>query len=218
MEGILGKKVGMTQFFMDKGECVPVSVIEAGPCFIVQKKTVDKDGYEAIQVGFIEKKNVSKPLSGHFEKAKINPQRFLKELSVEKIDDYEVGKEIKVDIFKQGDYVDITGISKGKGFAGVMKRWGFAGGPASHGAHKSHRRGGSIGQSAAPSRVFKGKKMSGRMGTKQVTVQNLKVVKVETEKDLLMVKGAIPGPRKGLLVIRKAVKKNKGSEDRYEGI
>jgi large subunit ribosomal protein L3 len=211
MEGILGKKVGITRIFDEKGKSLPVTIIEAGPCTIIQKKTRDSQGYEAIQMGFGRKKKVSKPLAGHFARAKAEPGRFLKEFRVEKVEAYEVGSQVKVDIFKPGDYLDVVGISKGRGFAGVMKRWGFSGGPASHGAHGWHRRPGSIGQATYPGRVFKGKKMPGRMGTERVTIQNLEVVKVESQENLLLVKGSVPGAKGGLLLLKKAIKKKGAS-------
>jgi large subunit ribosomal protein L3 len=209
MEGILGRKVGITRIFEEKGKSLSVTIIEAGPCIITQKKLKDSEGYEAIQLGFGPRKKVSKPLAGQFARAKAEPVRFLKEFRVESADNYEVGKKIEVDIFKPGDYLDIVGISKGRGFAGVMKRWGFSGGPATHGAHHWHRRPGSIGQATYPGRVFKGKKMPGRMGPKRVTIQNLKVVKVEPQENLLLVKGAVPGAKGGLLLLRKAIKKKR---------
>ena len=201
MKGIIGKKLGMSQIYDKEGRSIPVTIIQAGPCFVTQIKE------KSIQLGFGSTKRVKKPLKGHLAKAKVNPVRVLKEISISKGEEYILGQELKVDIFKEGDYLDITGISKGKGFAGVMKRWGFAGGPASHGS-KSHRRVGSIGSgSAYPSRVLKGKKMPGRMGRDRITVQNLEVMKVEPEKNLLLVKGAMPGARGGYLIIKEALKK-----------
>lgn len=201
MKGIIGKKLGMSQIYDKEGRNIPVTIIQAGPCFVTQIKE------KSIQLGFGSTKRVKKPLKGHLAKAKVNPVRVLKEISISKGEEYILGQELKVDIFKEGDYLDITGISKGKGFAGVMKRWGFAGGPASHGS-KSHRRVGSIGSgSAYPSRVLKGKKMPGRMGRDRITVQNLEVMKVEPEKNLLLVKGAMPGARGGYLIIKEALKK-----------
>ncbi|MBE3579987.1 MAG: 50S ribosomal protein L3 [Caldanaerobacter subterraneus] len=206
-KGILGKKHGMTQIFDEKGEVIPVTVIEAGPCVVVQKKTVEKDGYNAIQVGFgdISEKRVNKPLLGHFKKAGVSPKRYLREFRLDDISGYEVGTEIKVDIFKPGDRVDVTGISKGKGFAGVIKRYGARRGPMSHGS-KYHRRVGSMGATTDPGRTFKGKKMPGRMGSDRVTIQNLEVVKVDPELNLLVVKGSVPGPKGSLLIIRDSVK------------
>ncbi len=206
MTGLIGKKFGVTQVFEDSGEAIPVTILEAGPCCIIQKKTESRDSYQALQLGFEDKKEsgVNKPLRGHFSKAGVKPKRVIREIKVDNLDDYQVGDEIKVDIFKVNDYVDITGVSKGRGFSGVMKRWGFSGGPASHGAHKSHRRVGAIGMSSP--RLFKGKKMPGRMGARRVTCQSLKVVRVNLEENLLMVKGAVPGANGGYLLIRKAIK------------
>ncbi|MBE9503332.1 MAG: 50S ribosomal protein L3 [Proteobacteria bacterium] len=207
--GILGRKIGMTQLIADNGEVIPVTVVEAGPCQVIQRKTVGKDGYSAIQLGAFEKKiNLSnKPEKGHFNKAKVHPARFVKELKVEDSNEYELGQTITADVFQAGDFIDVTGVSKGKGTAGVMKRWGFAGAPASHGAEKIHRKPGSIGNSADPARVFKGKKLPGRMGSERVTIQSLSVVQVRAEDNLILVKGAVPGHSNGLLILKKAVKK-----------
>jgi len=207
--GIIGRKLGMTQIITDEGELVPVTVVEAGPCTVVQKKNIESDGYCAVQIGFLEKRAnlAGKPEKGHFNKAKVAPQRFLRELRVDDVDSVEIGQNITVDIFDDGDIVDVTGTSKGKGMAGVMKRWGFGGARASHGAEKIHRKPGSIGCSATPSRVFKGKKMAGRMGGERVTVQNLSIARVRSEENILLIKGAVPGHNNGLLVIKKAVKK-----------
>lgn len=190
---ILGKKIGMTQIFED-GKIVPVTVIEAGPNFIVQKKTAEKDGYNAIQVGFGDKKekNTTKALMGIFNKAGVKPLRFVKEFKVDSVEGYELGQEIKVDAFEGVEFLDITGTSKGKGTAGVMKRHNFGGNRATHGVSRNHRLGGSIGMSATPSKVLKGKKMAGRLGNSKVTVQNIKLVKVDLENNLLLVKGAVP--------------------------
>ena len=210
---LMGKKVGMTQIFEENGDVIPVTVIQAGPCIVCQKKIPEKDHYCAIQLGFspVRPNRVKKPLAGHFKKAGVGPQRFLHEFRLDKkeLDTYEVGQEIKVDGFQAGDYVDITGTSKGKGFAGVMKRHGFHGAPGGHGTHDYHRHGGSIGSSSFPSRVFKGTKMAGRMGSDRVTLQNLKIVQVKPEQNCLLVRGAVPGARGGLLLIKKAVKKKK---------
>lgn len=201
MKGILGKKIGMEQIYDVKGRSIPVTIIQAGPCFVTQVKE------KSVQIGFDKIKKIKKPIKGHLAKAKVDPVRLLRELPVIGSQKYTLGQEFKVDIFQEGDYLDIVGISKGKGFAGVMKRWGFGGGPASHGS-KSHRRVGSIGSgSATPSRVLKGKKMPGRMGRDRTTVQNLKVIKVELEKNLLLVKGAVPGAKGGYLIIKEAIKK-----------
>lgn len=205
-KGILGRKVGMTQLFDAEGKVVPVTLIQAGPCTVVQKKTVETDGYNAIQVGFgeIREKLVNKPKKGHFAKANIKPVRFLKEFRFENVDEYQVGQELLADVFAEGDAVDVTGTSKGKGFAGGIKRHGFARGPMAHGS-KYHRRPGSLG-AKGPARVFKGRKLPGRKGGATVTVQNLQIVKVDAEKNLLVVKGAIPGPRKSLVVVKTSVK------------
>jgi len=209
MKGLLGRKIGMTQIFLEDGTCVPVTVIECGPCYVVQKKVVEKDGYNAIQLGFmkIKPKRVTKPLLGHFKKANLEPLRYLREIRVESPEEYKIGQELKVgDVFKEGEYVDVTGISKGKGFAGVMKMWGFSGAPASHGTSKVHRKPGSIGASTDPGRVFKGKRMPGRMGCKRVTIKHLEIVKIYPEKNVLLVKGAVPGCRGGLLIIKESKK------------
>ncbi len=205
MKALLGKKLGMTTYFNQEGEAIPVTVVQAGPCIIVQKKVLPKDGYEAIQIGFEEVKpqKLNKPLSGHFRKANVSPCRFLREVRG-KFEGLEVGSEIRVDIFSPGEKVDIIGISKGKGFAGVIKRWGFSGGPASHGS-MSHRRPASAGPQQ-PQRIIKGKKMPGHMGAERVTMQNLEIIEVDPERNLLIVKGAVPGPRSGLLLIRQAIK------------
>lgn len=205
---ILGKKIGMTQIFED-GKMIPVTVIEAGPNFVVQKKTSEKDGYNAIQVGFEEKreKNTTKPLMGIFNKAGVKPLRFVKEFKVDSVEGYELGQEIKVDTFEGVEFLDVTGMSKGKGTTGVMKRHNFAGNRATHGVSRNHRLGGSIGMSATPSEVLKGKKMAGRHGNSKVTVQNIRLVKVDVENNLLLVKGAVPGAKNGLLTIKAALKK-----------
>ncbi len=205
---ILGKKIGMTQIFED-GKTVPVTVIEAGPNFVLQTKTTENDGYVAIQVGFDEKreKNTTKPLMGIFNKAGVKPQRFVRELRVDSVDAYALGQEIKVDILAGVEFVDITGTSKGKGTAGVMKRHNFHGNRATHGVSRNHRLGGSIGNSSTPGEVYKGRKMAGRLGNDKVTVQNLRVVRVDAENNLLLVKGAVPGAKNGYLTIKAALKK-----------
>jgi large subunit ribosomal protein L3 len=199
----------MTQVFTDQGLAVPVTVIEAGPCYIVQKKMVESDGYSSIQVGFGEKREklFNKPLKGHFSKAGVKPLRFLRELKLENADNYQVGQEIKVDIFSPGEKVDVVGTSKGRGFAGGIKRHGFHRGPMAHGS-KYHRRPGSLG-AKGPARVFKGRRLPGHHGAKRVTVQNLEVVRVDAGRNLLAVRGAVPGPQGGLLVIRDSVKAGK---------
>lgn len=208
-KAILGRKVGMTQVFTAEGLAVPVTVIEAGPCYVVQKKTVEKDGYGAIQVGFGEKRErlFNKPLKGHFNKSGVKPLRFLRELRVEDWDNYQVGQELKADIFDTGEKVDVVGTSKGRGFAGGIKRHGFHRGPMAHGS-KYHRRPGSLG-AKGPARVFKGRKLPGHYGAERVTVQNLEVVRVDPERNILALKGAVPGPRGGLLIIKDTVKARK---------
>lgn len=208
MSGILAKKIGMTQIFED-GKFVPVTVVEAGPNFVLQKKTVENDGYTALQLGFDEKKekNTTKPVMGIFKKAGVNPQRFVKELRVDSVEGYELGQEIKVDVLAGVEFVDITGTSKGKGTSGVMKRHGFGGNRASHGVSRNHRLGGSIGMSTWPGKVLKGKRMAGQYGNETVTVQNLKVVKVDAENNLLLIKGAVPGSKNSYIVVKPAVKK-----------
>jgi large subunit ribosomal protein L3 len=208
MKNMLGRKVGMTQIFKEDGEVVPVTVIEAGPLFVVQKKTVEKDGYNAIQVGFgeVKERRLTKPLKGHFEKANVAYRKFLREFHVENPDEFEIGQEIKVDVFAEGDMVDVTGTSKGKGTAGVIKRHNFARGRETHGS-KHHRMPGGMSAGTYPGRVFKGHRMMGRMGNERVTVQNLEVVRIDAEKNLILVKGAVPGPKKGLITIKETVKK-----------
>lgn len=212
--GLIGKKLGMSQIFDEHGNIIPVTVIKAGPCTVVQKKTTVKEGYNALQIGFgeiVKVQRVNKPLTGHFKKANTTPVSVLKEFSVteEEITANEVGAVHSVEMFEPGEYVDITGTSKGKGFAGVMKRYGFGGAPASHGAHEYFRHGGSIGQNMTPGRVMKGKKMPGHMGNRKVTVQNLKIIDVRGDTNVLLVEGAIPGPASGYVVIKKATKKQK---------
>lgn len=206
--GILGRKVGMSQVFDEEGKAVPVTVIEAGPCYVVQKKTPERDGYAALQLGFgeVEANKLNRPLRGHFAKSGVKPLRFLKEIRLDSdaVDSYEVGQEVKVDIFNPGDYVDVQGVTKGKGFAGGIKRHGFHRGPMKHGS-KYHRRPGSLG-AKGPARVFKGRKLPGRAGGEMRTVKNLKVVKVDPEHNLLLVRGAVPGPRMGLLLIKNSAR------------
>ena len=206
-KAIIGKKVGMTQIFEENGRVIPVTVVEAGPCVVVQKKTIEKDGYEAIQVGFgdVREKLVNSPRKGHFAKAGVSLRRTLKEFRLENANEYEVGQEITADVFVAGDKVDVSGVSKGKGFQGVIKRWNANRGPMSHGS-KFHRAVGSMGASSDPSKTFKNKKMPGHMGAKNTTVLNLEVVKVIAEKNLILVKGGIPGANKSTVVIRDAVK------------
>ncbi|KYD20721.1 MAG: 50S ribosomal protein L3 [Caldibacillus debilis] len=205
-KGILGRKIGMTQVFAENGDVIPVTVIEATPNVVLQKKTLENDGYEAIQLGFEDKPErlANKPEKGHAAKANTAPKRFISEIRGVNLDEYEVGQEIKVDIFAPGNKVDVTGISKGKGFQGAIKRHGQSRGPMSHGS-RYHRRPGSMG-SIAPNRVFKSKELPGRMGGQQVTIQNLEIVKVDPERNLLLIKGNVPGPRKAVVKIKSAVK------------
>lgn len=205
-KGILGKKIGMTQIFTDAGIAVPVTVVEAGPCLVVQKKTVDSDGYNAVQLGFGTKREnlLNKPTKGHLAKAGVRPVRFLRELKVEDPETFQVGQEITADIFALGEKVDVVGTSKGKGFAGGIKRHNFHRGPMTHGS-KYHRRPGSS-AAKGPARTFKGRKLPGHMGVARVTVQNLEIVKVDAERNLLAIKGAVPGPRGGLLMVKNSVK------------
>ncbi|WP_368489095.1 50S ribosomal protein L3 [Clostridium sp. BJN0013] len=206
-KAILGKKLGMTQIFNENGRVVPVTVIEAGPCVVVQKKTEEKDGYKSIQIGFgdIREKLVNKPLKGHFAKSEVSLKRFLKEFKVDNIGEYEIGQEIKADVFSEGDRIDVSGISKGKGFQGVIRRWNAQRGPMSHGS-KFHRAVGSMGASSDPSRTFRNKKMPGHMGNKNTTVLNLQIAKVIPEKNIILIKGGVPGPNKSFVSIRDTVK------------
>lgn len=205
-KGILGRKIGMTQVFAENGDLIPVTVIEAAPNVVLQKKSAENDGYEAIQLGFDDKREKlsNKPEKGHVAKAETAPKRFVKELRGVEMDAYEVGQEVKVEIFSAGEIVDVTGVSKGKGFQGAIKRHGQSRGPMSHGS-RYHRRPGSMGP-VDPNRVFKGKLLPGRMGGEQITVQNLEVVKVDTERNLLLIKGNVPGPKKSLITVKSAVK------------
>ena len=207
-KAILAKKVGMTQIFNEAGELVPVTVLQAGPCVVTQVKTIENDGYEAVQVGFedIREKLVNKPVKGMFDKAGVSYKRYVREFKLE--GEYSVKDEIKVDVFEAGDKIDATAIAKGKGFQGAIKRHGQSRGPMAHGS-KYHRHAGSNGSCSTPSRVFKGKKMPGHMGGKKVTTQNLEVVRVDAEKNLLLVKGAAPGPKKSLVTIKESVKAGK---------
>lgn len=205
-KAILATKIGMTQIFDDEGRAIPVTVLEAGPCFVVAKKDLGKDGYSSVQIGFkpAKKNLLNKPQLGHYAKAGVVPLKYLREMRLVDADNYEVGQEIKADIFEAGEYVDITGISKGKGFAGSIKRHGQSRGAMTHGSHY-HRGPGSMGAVDA-AKVFKGRPLPGRMGGEKVTSQKLKVVKVDADKNLLLVKGAVPGPRNGLLIVKNSVK------------
>lgn len=205
--GLIGRKLGMTQIFKPSGEAVPVTVVEAGPCVVISKRTLEKDGYTALQLGFghVKPYKVNKPLRGIFKKIGVEPRKYIREFRVEDVNSFEIGQEIRVDIFQEGERVDVTGISKGKGFAGPMKRHGFSGGPASHGS-AFHRYGSSLGAHTEPGHVFKGKRMAGHMGNVRVTVKNLEVVKVYPEKNLILIKGGIPGSRNSIVLIKKAKK------------
>lgn len=211
-KGILGKKLGMTQIFTQDGKLVPVTVIEAGNSVVLQNKTVENDGYNAVQLGFgtVKDKNVTSPMKGHFAKAGVKPVKVIKEIRLPEASEYTVGQEIGVDIFAEGEIVDVTGTAKGKGFAGVIKRWNFRRGPMAHGS-KSHREPGSMGprMSGGGGKVFKGKKLPGRMGNQKVTVQRLTVVKVDAERNLILIKGGIPGPKGSFMMIKNTVKPKK---------
>ena len=209
-KAILATKVGMTQIFNEDGVLTPVTVLQAGPCVVTQVKTVENDGYSAVQVGFVDKREklVNKPLKGMFDKAGVAYKRFVREFRFENAEEYSVKDEIKVDVFAAGDKIDATAISKGKGFQGAIKRHGQSRGPMAHGS-KYHRHAGSNGACSDPSKVFKGKRMPGHMGSKQITIQNLGVVRVDTENNLLLVKGAVPGPKKALVTIKETVKSAK---------
>ncbi|AYD39253.1 50S ribosomal protein L3 [Clostridium fermenticellae] len=206
-KGILGKKLGMTQIFDENGKVVPVTVIEAGPCVVVQKKTVEKDGYDAVQVAYadVREKLLNKPKKGHFTKAGVAFKKFIREFRLEDIEGYEIGQEIKANVFEVGEKVDVSGVSKGKGFQGTIKRWNAHRGPMSHGS-KFHRAVGSMGASSDPSRTFKSKRMPGHMGNVNTTVLNLQIAKVMPEKNIILIKGGVPGPNKGFVVIRNTVK------------
>ncbi len=206
-KGLIGKKIGMTQLFDENGKVIPVTVVEAGPCTVVQKKTIENDGYAAVQVGFGDVKvtKVNKPMAGHFKKADVAPKKVLKEFRLEDTESVNVGDILKADTFAVGDRVDVVGTSKGKGTAGVIKRWNFSRLKETHGTGPVHRHGGSLGV-IDPARIFKGKKMAGHLGAEKVTVQNLDIVKVDVENNLIAIKGAIPGPKNGIVVIADSVK------------
>ena len=209
-KAILATKVGMTQIFNDDGVLTPVTVLQAGPCVVTQVKTVENDGYSAVQVGFVDKREklVAKPQKGAFDKAGVSYKRYVRELKLDDAGSYEVKQEIKADMFAAGDKVDATAISKGKGFQGAIKRHGQSRGPMAHGS-KYHRHAGSNGACSDPSKVFKGKRMAGHMGAKQITVQNLEVIRVDAENNLILVKGAVPGPKKALVTVKSTVKSGK---------
>lgn len=208
-QAIVGEKVGMTQRWDANNQIVPVTVVRVSPARVVQVKTPDRDGYSAVQVtyGTVKPSRLTKPERGHFEKAGVEPGKELVELTVEDTSEFSVGQQIGADVFQAGDIVDVTAVSKGKGFAGVMKRHNFNGLPSSHGSHRTHRTPGSVGACATPSRVFKGLRMAGRMGAEQVTTQNLQIVEADPERELILVRGAVPGPKGGLVLIRAAAKK-----------
>lgn len=207
-KGLIGKKIGMTQIFDEAGDVIPVTVVEAGPCTVTQIKTVENDGYQAVQVGFgdVKVSRVNKPMKGHFDKADVAPKKTLKEFRLDSIDGIEVGNILKADTFEVGEIVDVKGTSKGHGTAGAIKRWNFSRLRMTHGTGPNHRHAGSLGACSSPSRVFKGKKMAGHYGHETVTVQNLKIAKVDAENNLIAIKGAIPGPKGGIVVIADAVK------------
>jgi len=209
-KAILAKKLGMTQIFDETGKVIPVTVIEAGPNAVVQKKTVENDGYDAVQVGFVDlkEKKTNKPTKGHFAKAGVTPKKFIKEFRLDDVSNLNVGDEIKADIFEAGEKVDVAGITKGKGFAGTIKRWGQHRGPMTHGSGY-HRGPGSMGMCSDPGRVFKGKRLPGHMGVERVTIQNLAVVRVDAEKNIILIKGGVPGPKGGLLIVKNTVKGRK---------
>lgn len=208
IKGILGTKLGMTQVFDEDNRVVPVTVVEAGPCVVTQIRTEEKDGYSAIQIAYgdIDPRKVTKPQSGHFAKAGVTPRRYVTEIRMDDVSDYEVGQDVTVELFGDVKFVDVTGTTRGHGFAGAMKRHGFAGQGAAHGNQAAHRRVGGIGACATPGRVFKGTRMAGRMGNNRVTTQNLKLFKVDADSNLLLIKGAVPGIRGGLVTVKTAVK------------
>jgi len=206
-KALIARKIGMTQIFVEDGSLVPVTVLQAGPCTVTQVKTMDNDGYSAVQVGFTDKKekHTTKPEQGHFEKAGVDFKRFVKEFRFENSEEYTVGQELKADMFEAGDMIDVSGRSKGKGYQGAIKRHNQSRGPMSHGS-KYHRQAGSMGMASYPGKVFKGKKLAGHMGAENVTIQNLEVVRVDVENNLILVKGAVPGARKSIITLRDAVK------------
>ena len=211
VKGILGRKIGMTQVFDESGHAVPVTVVQAGPCRVSQVKLPESDGYTAVQLAFGTPKRVNKPMSGHFAKAKVEPGRDVVELRLEDPSDYPLGAEIKADIFEAGELVDVIGVTKGKGFAGGMKRHNFKGLSATHGTQRKHRSPGSIGACATPARVFKGTRMAGQLGHVRVTTLNLRVITADAERNLLLIRGAVPGPKGGLVMVRSAVRMRRGA-------
>ena len=211
IKAIIGKKVGMTQIFDDNGKVVPVTVIEAGPCVVVQKKTEEKDGYKSVQLGYqdVKESKLTKPEAGHLNKAGVAPKKYLKEFKFDDIEKFNIGDEIKADIFAEGDKIDVTGTSKGKGYAGVIKRHGAGRTPSTHGGGPVHRHAGSMGACSSPSRIFKGKIGAGHMGCEKVTVQNIDIVKIDAELNMIAVRGAVPGPKGGIVYLKNTVKNNK---------
>ena len=217
VKGILGRKIGMTQVFDEAGRAVPVTVVEAGPCRVAQVKTVETDGYSAIQLGFGTARKTSKPAAGHFAKAGVDATRYLVELRLDDVGDFAPGAEIKADVFEAGETVDVIGVTKGKGFAGGMKRHNFKGLSASHGTEKKHRSPGSIGGASTPARVFKGTRMAGQLGHRRVTTLNLKVITADPERNLLLIRGAVPGPKGGLVMVRSSVRVRQRDTQRKAG-
>ena len=209
-KGLIGKKLGMTQIFDEQGKVIPVTVIEAGPCVVAQVKTIENDGYEAVQLGFgeVKENKLNKPVKGHFAKANVTPKKHLREFRLDSLENVKVGDELKADVFAAGDKIDVQGTSKGKGFQGVIKRHGQSRGPMGHGS-MYHRRPGSMGPTSTPGRVFKGKKLPGHMGKVTVTIQNLDVVRVDMDKNVILVKGSVPGPKGAILKVKSAVKASK---------
>lgn len=205
IEGLIGRKLGMTQVFTETGETVPVTVLEVGPCVVTQIRTVEKDGVRSVQLGFGHKKRLNQPEAGHLKPSGAQ-SRYLRDMKNDSDDEYTVGQTIKADFFSAGDLVDVTGTSKGKGFQGTVKRHGFSGGPKTHGQSDRHRAPGSIGATTTPGRVFKGQRMAGHMGDERVTMQNLQIVRVDVDRNLLLVKGSVPGANEGLLLVRRAIK------------
>lgn len=214
VKGILGRKVGMTQLFDDNGRAVQVTVVDAGPCRVAQVKTPETDGYSAVQLAFGPARKVNKPVGGHFAKANIDPARHLVELRLDDVGSFAAGDEIKADVFQEGELVDVIGVTKGKGFGGVMKRYNFRGLSATHGTERKHRSPGAIGACATPARVFKGTRMAGHLGHSRVTTLNLKVIRADPERNLLLIRGAVPGPKGGLVMVRSAVRRRRRDANR----